>query len=509
MSVFSSDKKAEDSQIRDGFIAECMKLLRASENNDYSVHISSEELPKKLAKRLGSGIDLINRAIENYRESMEYGLLKYKLASDAMGVALWDVVVNENDPTDAGNMFIWSNELRGMLGFNDERDFPNVLGAFTSRIHPDERTEALRKFSRHLGDRSGRTPYDIEMRLMLKDGRYRYFHAFGKTVRDADGRPLRMAGALEDITDKKFNREELETSAMRLQLLMKSIDIALWDMVVDQEDPTGENNAFWWSDEFRRMLGYTDEHDFPNKLSSWSDRLHPEDKAKTLQAFAAHIGDRSGLTPYNVEYRIRKKDGKYVWFKADGATLRDYDGAPLRVVGSVADISGQLRQDELGTHISEFSAAIFDMTESVAEVMESSERVMDAQKSNLRNAQEAEENASETQSIISAIQNIAFQTNILALNAAVEAARAGVHGTGFAVVADEVRRLADESSRSAKLIENKLETIRQSTAGMTSDINNTVTMVSSQVNVVSEINEMVAGINTMYTRLIDLLRDEK
>ena len=445
----------------------------------------------------------------NAKEDVAFTLMKYQLASDAMGIALWDMVIDQKDPTGASNELTWSHEFRKMLGFRDENDFPNVISSWSDRIHPDERNETLSKFSTHLNDKSGRTPYDVQFRLMVKDGSYRHFHAFGNTMRGPDGSPLRVAGALEDITVRKLNQEKLEASAMRLQLLTKSIDIALWDMVVDPNDPTGENNAFWWSNEFRAMLGFSGEHDFPNLLSSWSDRLHPDDKDKTLNAFAAHLNDKTGRTPYNVEYRILKKNGDYAWFKADGSTMRSSDGTALRVVGSVEDISHSLRQDELTTHIEEFSSAISAMTKSVMTVLKSSDQVKQAQEANLTNSMEAEQNAAETQSIISVIRSIASQTNILALNASVEAARAGKHGMGFAVVAGEVRKLADESGRSAKQIEDKLKNIKKSSANMTEDISNTVKMVEEQFNVVSEINKMVSDINTMYNRLIELLKGNK
>ena len=205
------------------FDFECEKLLRASEENDYTVSMDVGTLPAKMMR----GADNINLAIENYKKHSEYNLMKYQLASDAMGIALWDMVVDSYDPTGANNAFTWSREFRHMLGFNDENDFPNVLSSWSDRIHPDDKGEALAKFSAHLNDTSGRMPYDVEFRLMMKNGRYHYFHAFGKTMRDMHGNPLRVAGTLEDITDKKMNQEELETSAMQLRLLMKSIDMAL------------------------------------------------------------------------------------------------------------------------------------------------------------------------------------------------------------------------------------------------------------------------------------------
>jgi len=86
-------------------------------------------------------------------------------------------------------------------------------------------------------------------------------------------------------------------------------------------------------------LGYSNEAEFPNVLNSWSDKLHPEDKEKTLNAFAAHIIDRTGKTPFDVQYRLLKKSGEYGWFKAFGETIRDAEGYAIRVAGGIQEIT--------------------------------------------------------------------------------------------------------------------------------------------------------------------------
>ena len=70
------------------------------------------------------------------------------------------------------------------------------------------------------------------------------------------------------------------------KLANDALHIALWDMYVVNGDPVNPKNSFTWSDEFRHMLGFTDEKDFPNILSSWSDRLHPEDKERKIHGIS-------------------------------------------------------------------------------------------------------------------------------------------------------------------------------------------------------------------------------
>jgi PAS domain S-box-containing protein len=125
----------------------------------------------------------------------------------------------------------------------------------------------------------------------------------------------------------------------KLSIVMQASNIGLWDMQVVKGDPVNQNNTFVWSDEFRNMLGYSNEIDFPNVLSSWSDKLHPDDKDGTLDAFARHLLDRTGKTPYDLEYRLLKKDGEYSYYHAFGATIRDEEGYALRVAGAIQDIT--------------------------------------------------------------------------------------------------------------------------------------------------------------------------
>lgn len=133
--------------------------------------------------------------------------------------------------------------------------------------------------------------------------------------------------------------EDNERLKARFDLIRQATSDGLWDMETNRSNQTDADNPFWWSDQFRRLLGFRDEQDFPNVLGSWASLLHPEDLGPTLAAFDAHINDRSGNTPYDVTYRLRCRNGDYRWFRASGKTLRASDGTALRVAGSLTDIT--------------------------------------------------------------------------------------------------------------------------------------------------------------------------
>ncbi len=347
---------------------------------------------------------------------------RFDLVRMATSDGLWDMEINPDDPSNPDNPFWWSDQFRRMLGFSNERDFPNVLSSWSSRLHPDDKERTLTAFGKHLADRSGRTPYDVKYRLAMRDRSYRWFRARGETIRTADGSPLRVAGSLTDITVAVQDDQMLNTMMIRFDLGREMLQEGLWDMEVVAGDPVNPKNAFWWSQQFRRLLGYETEAEFPDVLDSWASKLHPDDLERVVGAFTAHLTDRTGRTPYDVEYRLRCKDGTYRWFRARGQTKRAADGTPLRVVGALADISLQKHEEE--NQRNQIESNIF-MDNSLKTIGD----------------------------IVGSIQKVAHQTNLLALNASVEAARAGTAGRGFAVVADEMRVLAHQvQSATAQII---------------------------------------------------------
>jgi len=125
----------------------------------------------------------------------------------------------------------------------------------------------------------------------------------------------------------------------KYKLTNEALGIALWDMEIVAADPVDPHNKITFSQEFRSMFGYDGEQDFPNILSSWIDILHPEDKDASIAAVAAHINDHTGKTPFNTEYRAKKKDGVYIYIHAFGTAQRDSKGIPLRFAGAIKDIT--------------------------------------------------------------------------------------------------------------------------------------------------------------------------
>lgn len=96
---------------------------------------------------------------------------------------------------------------------------------------------------------------------------------------------------------------------------------------------------------FRKMLGYKSEEDFPNRLESWSDLLHEEDKAYVMKEYWDTVRDYSGEKTYDVRYRLLTKNAGWRWFHAAGRLSRREDGSPVTFVGFFIDIDDEKKME--------------------------------------------------------------------------------------------------------------------------------------------------------------------
>ncbi|WP_411350205.1 PAS domain-containing protein [Paenibacillus sp. WLX2291] len=455
-------------------------------------------------------VENISQAVHIVRQRKQGIAMRMNLVTKAIHVGLWDMEVEAGDPVNPNNAFTWTDEFRHMLGYQNVQDFPDVLDSWASRLHPEDTDWVLQALADHLLDHSGRTPYDIEYRLKLKNGEYRWFRATGTTVRDNSGVPLRIAGALFDVHERRTRDEELQMLVTRYDLINKALVEAPWDMVVEAGDPINPNNEFWWSPQFRQTLGFHDERDFPNVLSSWSDRLHPEDKQMSLDAFAAHLNDHTGRTPFSIEYRLQLKSGEYRWYHAGGTTNRDAKGLPLRVAGTIRDITFEKNKDHvvdaMTERMSQLSQSISEMTIAINSVTGQAQDLAAAQEHSTEAANKAKSSADETKNISTFIREIANQTNMLGLNASIEAARAGELGRGFSVVADEVRKLAIHSADATENIEKSLTEMKDQIEEILQQISNMTTLTQSQAALTQQLNASMDEINHMSQSLTEFAK---
>ena len=278
------------------------------------------------------------------------------------------------------------------------------------------------------------------------------------------------------------------------------------------DTPLSPNNEYWWSDQYRHILGFNDEHDFPNVLNSWTNLLHPEDIAHAQQDMNDYLIEFTGKSEYHSTFRMKNKQGEYNWYQSEGRALRDDKGYPIRVAGTIRNIqSDKIKEQvaqELEQHVYELTRSISEMVQGVTAINQQAQDVAHMQEESSAAAWKLQEVANETKTISDFIRSIADETNLLGLNASIEAARAGEQGKGFGVVAEHVRKLANNSKEATGNIEQSLHHMDQTIQQILKQMNQLLDLVQSQAALTEEVNASVEEINVMGEHIIDFTRNQ-
>jgi PAS domain S-box-containing protein len=170
-----------------------------------------------------------------------------------------------------------------------------------------------------------------EYRVLDGTGATRWFYG-RETVfsRHPDGRVHQILGTLDDITAQQQSREALRRSEQRWQFALEGARDGVWEW-----EP--ETDAAFYGTRWKEMLGYTD-GELGSTRAEWTSRVHPNELADATAAIEAHL---SGATPHFAhEHRMRCRDGRWLWVLDRGKVVeRASDGRPLRVVGTMTDIT--------------------------------------------------------------------------------------------------------------------------------------------------------------------------
>lgn len=146
-----------------------------------------------------------------------------------------------------------------------------------------------------------------------------------KKERTPDGRTVAV---YSDITAKKQREAELRQQGERLAHVIHASHDGFWNHNLS-------TNEAWYSVRFNELLGYG-EGELAPTFDTFIDHLHPDDRDRVRHAVDTHLESRH---PYDIEYRLRTKQGGYRLFQSRGLAWRDADGRPLEMSGSIRDIT--------------------------------------------------------------------------------------------------------------------------------------------------------------------------
>jgi len=172
-----------------------------------------------------------------------------------------------------------------------------------------------------------------EGRHKRKDGSLFWIEYFTSRI-IVDGREL-VIGMDRDATARKLAEQGLRDSEERWHLAVSGSNEGVWDWNLARDE-------IWFSPRWKAMLGYAPE-ELPDRREEWVSRIHPDDRPNLDATLQAHLKQQAEV--FQCEYRIRHKDGPWIWALVRGKALFDVTGRALRMVGTHTDITGQKKAE--------------------------------------------------------------------------------------------------------------------------------------------------------------------
>jgi PAS domain S-box-containing protein len=130
--------------------------------------------------------------------------------------------------------------------------------------------------------------------------------------------------------------ESVRSRGLSLDLGLQGGKVGLWDFDIE----TGE---VFFSREWKQQIGYEDD-EIENRIGEWEARLHPDDRNRVLGSLTEYLECREA--DYEMEFRLRHKDGSYRWIFSRAAIHCRLDGKPHRVSGCHVDITERKRLEQ-------------------------------------------------------------------------------------------------------------------------------------------------------------------
>ena len=292
------------------------------------------ELIVSARKQLISGADGIERVLEVNRDITERKRAeiesrareqRLRLATDAaqLGIFEWTV------PTDT---VVWENKrMYEIFGIPETTDPVNRDRFVRETLHPED----LQRFSQELEESMQpgalfRGAYRIRR---LNDGQWRWIQYFSKFELTPDGKPIRLLGVLEDITERKRAEQELRESEAQFRTLANAIPQLCWTANADG----------WISWYNQRWFEYTGTN--PQQMEGWGWQLvhDPHELPQIMERWKSSLATGE---PFDMVFPLRGADGVFRPFLTRVMPVRDTQGKVVRWFGTNTDISPQRKIEE-------------------------------------------------------------------------------------------------------------------------------------------------------------------
>ncbi|HJS20752.1 MAG TPA: PAS domain S-box protein [Anaerolineales bacterium] len=248
------------------------------------------------------------------RESEER--LRFALDAANMGTWSWDIRTGKVE---------WSDRIKAIFGL-EKNKFDGRYDTYLSLIHPDDLPQVEDMIQRALAEKD--FPYFVEHRVVQPNGSIRWLEGRGNVSRDQAGQPVRMAGTVVDITERKRAEEMLHRAQENYRNIVENSAHGIF-----QSTPQGRYLSV--NPAMARIYGYDTPEELMSSILAIPQQIYVE---RTDRERFVDLLEKNGAV-FGFEARNRKKDGSSIWASTNARLVRDAAGNILYYEGTVEDIT--------------------------------------------------------------------------------------------------------------------------------------------------------------------------
>lgn len=191
-------------------------------------------------------------------------------------------------------------------------------------VHPEDKERVFSAWKKAV---SMVERYETDYRLRRYDGVYRFFVSRAVPMRNSVGEVQEWIGTSSDITEQKRIQESIAKEARKNSSLVSVVGQIVYERYLSDDH-------ILWSGSFTELLGYSRE-EMGTDARTWLEKVHPDDiDAVRLELDIAVAQERI----FDVEYRFRHKNGRYLWLHDRGVISKAMDGS-IANIGLMEDIT--------------------------------------------------------------------------------------------------------------------------------------------------------------------------
>ncbi|GAB1543442.1 hypothetical protein NUACC21_61160 [Scytonema sp. NUACC21] len=272
------------------------------------------------------GLNIFLRDISD-RKRMEVLLLeseeRLRLAVEGSDLGMWDYDLQSGD-------LVWSERCKAMFGAVSDDTITYEL--FLNALHPSDRERVDRSVQLVI---TGGNDYKMEFRTLWPDGTVHWVASRGRAYRDENGKPIRMVGAVLDITAIKHVEDALRQNEAHLAMAQRVAQVGSWEFDLEKQKIIWSETTFnhWGIDPTQLEPSY----------GELLERVYPDDRELLRQAVERVIVEG---VPYAFDLRILRPDGSIRYLDSRGEPLFNEAGQVIKLIGTSMDITDR-KQTEL------------------------------------------------------------------------------------------------------------------------------------------------------------------